>query len=179
MIESESPGAVAALGASVSDQLGRRVIAEDSSHQTFTQAPIRAKLDGSDRCEAVGISVRGYSPVLDLCRQLLDAGYDPASPLEAWRGKTLCLRVSAIGEAARLTVADDRHGTPRLRHQRERSLGYAAGSPVAQTGSGGGWPLPLPQGQAAGRAMTAHLPSAKHGSSDRRRGRTCELFWTP
>jgi len=65
MIESESPGAVAALGASVSDQLGRRVIAEDSSHQTFTQAPIRAKLDGSDRCEAVGISVRGYSPVLD------------------------------------------------------------------------------------------------------------------
>ena len=40
----------------------------------------------------------GYAPVLDLCRELLAAGFNPASPLEAWRRETLCLRVRSIGE---------------------------------------------------------------------------------
>jgi len=138
----ENPGAVAALGASVSDHRGRQVIPESNRQQLFAQAPIRVTLIGFDRCEAAGISVRGYAPVLDLCRELVAAGFDPACPLEAWRGQTLCLRVHSIGEGARLTVADDRHGTPRLRRQRDRTRRYGAGSPVAQTNSRRGVPTP-------------------------------------
>jgi hypothetical protein len=132
----KSPGAVAALGASVADQLGRQVIQENKRQQQFAQPPIRATLVGSDRCEAEGISARGYSSVLDLCRELVAAGLHPASPLEAWRREILCLRVRSIGEGARLTVADDRHGTPRLRRWRKRPQGYGAGSPVAQNANG-------------------------------------------
>jgi hypothetical protein len=109
MRTAKSAGAVAALGASVADQLGRQVIPENKRQQQFAQAPIRVTLIGFDRCEAAGIGVRGYTAVLDLCRELVAAGFDSACPLEAWRGQTLCMRVCSIGEGARLTVADDRH----------------------------------------------------------------------
>ena len=142
MTEAKSPGAVVALGASVSAPLGRQVIAEANRQERFTQTPIRATLIGSNRCEAEGLSARGYAPVLDLCRVLVAAGYNPACPLEAWRGETLCLRVRSIGEGARLTVADDRHGTPRLRRRQERPEGYVAGSPVAQIADE--WAVPTP-----------------------------------
>ena len=142
MTSAKSPGAVAALGASVSDQLGRQVIPEITRHQRFTQVPIRAELIGADRCEADGITACGYAPVFDLCRKLVAAGVNPASPLEAWRGETLCLRVRSIGEGAQLTVADDRHGTPRLRRRQERQERYAAGSPVAQKANGQGVATP-------------------------------------
>ena len=87
MTATKSPGAVAALGASVSDQLGRQVIAETNRQERFTQAPIRAALVGSKRCEAEGIIARGYAPVLDLCRALITAGYDPkrAAAGLSWR----------------------------------------------------------------------------------------------
>ncbi|MFY9839327.1 MAG: hypothetical protein WAK55_23200 [Xanthobacteraceae bacterium] len=42
-----------------------------------------------------------------MCRKLVEAGHDPATPLEAWRGKTLCLLVRSIGEAARLEVSGE------------------------------------------------------------------------
>jgi hypothetical protein len=122
----KSPGAVAAQGALETDRLGRQIVSEINR-----QAPIRATLIGSDRCEANGLSARGYLPVLELCRGLVAAGYNPALPLEAWRGNILCLRVRSIGEGARLTVADDRHGTPRLRSRQEGPQGYVTGSPVA------------------------------------------------
>jgi hypothetical protein len=85
------------------------------------QAPIRAELIGSDE----GLSARGYAPVLKLCRNLVTAGFNPARRLEAWRGETFCLRVRAIGEGARLTVADDRHGTPRLQRRQEARQGMS------------------------------------------------------
>jgi hypothetical protein len=44
----------------------------------------------------------------------LEAGHDPATPLEAYRGSTLCLRVRSIGEGAALTVKDGRDGKPRF-----------------------------------------------------------------
>lgn len=66
---------------------------------------IRAELLGSSGCRAEGLSVRGSSPVLALCRQLVAAGYDPASRLEAYRGDVLCLMVRSIGEAAGLEVS--------------------------------------------------------------------------
>ena len=111
MSAEETPGAVAAHGAYVSDHRGRQVIGENNRQQTFARAPIRVTLIGFDRREAAGISVRGYAAVLDLCRELVAAGFDPACPLEAWRGQILCLRVRSIGQGARLTVADDRPPT--------------------------------------------------------------------
>ena len=67
-------------------------------------APIRAELTGSNLCSALVLTTRAPAPVLALCRQLVAAGHDPALPLEAYRGVTLCLRVRSIGEAARLEI---------------------------------------------------------------------------
>jgi hypothetical protein len=81
----KSPGALAAHGASEIDELGRHVVSEANRQQRFAQAPIRAELIGSSRCDAEGLSARGYAPVLELCRELVAAGFSPACPLEAWR----------------------------------------------------------------------------------------------
>jgi hypothetical protein len=132
----KSPGALAAHGASEIDGLGRHVVSRTNRQLQLPQAPIRATLIGSNRCKVDGIEVRGYAPALELCRKLIAAGFNPASPLEAWRGDTLCLCVRSIGEGARLAVADDRHGTPRLRCRKERPQRYVAGSPIAQTHDG-------------------------------------------
>jgi hypothetical protein len=56
MTEAKSPGAVAALGASVSDQLGRRVTSEANRQQSVTQAPIPATPVGADRCSREGVT---------------------------------------------------------------------------------------------------------------------------
>jgi hypothetical protein len=74
------------------------------------QIPIHATLIGSNCCEALGITARGYAPVLDLCRALVAAGHDPRRPLHAYRGDVLALKVRSIGEGARLTVREDRAG---------------------------------------------------------------------
>jgi hypothetical protein len=89
---------------------------------------IRAKLEGSDTCSALGFTVRSPSPVLALCRKLVEAGHDPDIPLEAYRGGTLALRVKSIGRAAGLEVnsactgfsprAEPRRGGP-MRYFRE------------------------------------------------------------
>ena len=80
---------------------------------------LRAELEGSNRATALGISVRGHVPVLDLCRKLVEAGHNPALPLEAWRGDTLALRIRFIGEAAQLTVKDNNVGRPRFRGRQD------------------------------------------------------------
>jgi hypothetical protein len=65
---------------------------------------IRAELSGSKYCTAVGISARGYAPILKLCDMLIAVGVDPTRPMHAYRGDVLCLYVSTIGEAANLEV---------------------------------------------------------------------------
>ena len=66
---------------------------------------IRAELSGSETAAALGISITVYTPLLDLCRALVAAGHDPATPLHAYRGDVLCLRVRSIGEAAKLRAS--------------------------------------------------------------------------
>jgi hypothetical protein len=73
---------------------------------------IRAELIGNNTAVAVGIRVQGYAPILKLCRGLLARGMDPATPLEAWRGSTLCLKVRSIGAAAALEIRPSGTGTP-------------------------------------------------------------------
>jgi hypothetical protein len=147
----KSPGARAARGALEIDGLGHHVDSELNRQANPSQAPIRAELIGSNRCEAAGISACGYAPIFELCRELIAAGFNPTSALEAWRRQTLCLRVRSIGEGAGLTVTDDRHGTPRLRRHQKGPPGYVAGSPVAPTGNG--QRVPTSEQQAIQRAV--------------------------
>jgi hypothetical protein len=75
---------------------------QELARRTARQA-IRAQLAG-DTCTALGITAKSDSPVLTLCRKLLDAGYDLSASLEAYRGDGLALRVKSIGQAAQLKV---------------------------------------------------------------------------
>jgi hypothetical protein len=76
----------------------------------MSQQPIHVELIGSNSCAALGITISSSSPVLALCRKLISLGYDPATPLEAYRGETLALRVRSIGEGARLQVNSQGRG---------------------------------------------------------------------
>jgi hypothetical protein len=89
-----------------------------------------ALLIGRSTAIGAGIAVHGHAPVTRLCRELLEAGHDPALVLEVYRGTDLCLRVRSIGEGALLTVEEDRNGRPRFVRHRARSDGAAP--PIAQ-----------------------------------------------
>jgi hypothetical protein len=96
-----------------------------------TETAIRAELTGSNTCTAAGITVVDHAPVLALCRALVAGGQDANRPLRAYRGDVFCLRVRSIGQAAQLTVEDDRHGRLRLRRWRNRARRYGA-APLAR-----------------------------------------------
>jgi hypothetical protein len=71
---------------------------------------IRAEAMGSTTCIAVGITANGNAPVLALCRRLVEAGHNPDTPLQVWRGSTLAVTVRSIGEAAQLAVKEPDRG---------------------------------------------------------------------
>ena len=105
-----------------------------------TMTPIRAEIIGSNTCTALGITAAGQAPVLALCRKLVEADYEPTTPLEAWRGNILCLKVRSIGEAARLEINAKGTGFIPLRAVR-------TASPVRQTGvPARGVPVPCLEG---------------------------------
>src|SRR5262245_56383691 len=93
--------------------------------------PIRAKLDEvmrpgqsysrRPRARALGVEViatrRSDAVVCALCRRLVEAGHDPATPMEVYRGSTLALHVRSIGAAAKLTVEESGSG-PKFRRWR-------------------------------------------------------------
>ena len=95
---------------------------------------LRAELTKSDIATAEGITVKAASPVLALCRKLIDAGHDPATPLEAYRGDTLALQVKSIGRGAKLTVEDNSIGRPTFRRWRDRQASGGAGPPMRSFG---------------------------------------------
>jgi hypothetical protein len=109
---------------------GTRQRREPSSRHFPVRKVIRAELIGSDICTALGITSRSSTPVLALCRALVEAGHHPATPLEAYRGDVLCLRVRAIGEGAALAINDEGTGF--------RPYGKpVAASPMRQNEEGG------------------------------------------
>jgi hypothetical protein len=66
---------------------------------------IIAELSSDTFASALNFTVRSPSPVLALCRKLVDSGtYGSSIPLDAYRGATLCLRVRSIGEGAALAI---------------------------------------------------------------------------
>jgi hypothetical protein len=103
--------------------------------------PIRAQLIGDDQATALGIEARSAAPLLDLCRKLVAAGHGPVSALHAYRGATLSLIVSSIGEAAALDVIDGRF-------QKWRSRKPSAASPILRT-----VPPPAPRRPVASDAL--------------------------
>jgi hypothetical protein len=98
----------------------------DTSDKRTPQAAIRAELIADDSCSALGMTVRGPAPVLALCRLLVEAGHDPATPLEAWRGDVPCLRIRSIGAAAALRIGTHGVGFETLSE-------CTAASPVEET----------------------------------------------
>ena len=66
------------------------------------------------------LAVHAGAPVIALSRKLLDGGLDPTTPLECYRGTTLCLKVRSVGEAARLYVAATTTGRPVFRREASR-----------------------------------------------------------
>ena len=66
---------------------------------------IIAHLSSDSYASALNFTVRSPSPVLALCRKLIESGtYGSSVPLDAYRGATLCLRVRSIGEGAALAI---------------------------------------------------------------------------
>jgi hypothetical protein len=92
--------------------------------------PIRAEISKSYQCDAEGYTVKTSACVLAMCRKLVEAGFDPATPLHAYRGDVLCLTVSSIAWGAKHTVGDNRFGTPVLQRHREFPKGAVLASPV-------------------------------------------------
>ena len=101
-------------------------------------APVRAEIVSQTQVTACGVTVTGRNaPVLALCRALIAAGHDSDSPLEAYRGAVLCLRVRSIGEGAKLTVSEATNdGKPRFAPYRpfpDSEANMGGRSRVAQT----------------------------------------------
>jgi hypothetical protein len=109
-----------------------------TSNSSSSKSAIRVELAGSDRASACGLVAVSTSPVLLLCRMLVDSGVNPVMPLQAWRGPVLCLRVRSIGEGTRLQAGGDGIGFRPLPEP-------DTGSPMHQDGS----PRAKPPGEAS------------------------------
>ena len=84
-------------------ELGRN---DDGPFRLLSNHPqaIPAELIGSDRCLAVGYVTRGTTPILAMCRRLIEADYDPTTTLHCYRGATLAITVASIGQGAGLKL---------------------------------------------------------------------------
>ena len=76
------------------DQLGGKVNSLATPRRQPAQA-IRAELRGDNECRAAGLITRGTTPILAMCRKLVAAGVNPATPLECYRGPTLAITARA------------------------------------------------------------------------------------
>ena len=104
MITRKSPGAVAALGASVIDQLGRQVIPETNRQEQLTQAAIRTAGGAGDRAMMAASSGRGpaapslphtpkqRSPELLAAQDFQQITKFAAACRRQWPGATIVLR---------------------------------------------------------------------------------------
>jgi len=110
------------------DQLGGKVGFLATPHRKPPQV-IRGELLGSNRCLPAGYVTRGTTPILAMCRRLIEADYDPTTPLHCYRGETLCLLVRSIGEAA--TLEPNSGGTCFTRRRIRRRTTVRAAPPVA------------------------------------------------
>ena len=112
---------------------GRQILVVNTTPE-FLQAAVVAELTGSDTCAALGVTAVSATPILVLCRKLIEAGHGPDRPLHAYRGETLCIVVRSIGEASALEI--NSHGSGFVRLRGRRTAPPAA--PVAEARRGRG-----------------------------------------
>ena len=118
-----------------------------AAREGYIAGAIHAQLVGDNSAIALGITATSSSPVLQLCRELVEAGVDPRTPLIAYRGdNTLCLRVRSIGEAAGLEVNGEGTG---FRPRRQPD----AAPPIAKSGPADAGHHPSFQTISGGRAQ--------------------------
>ena len=98
--------------------------------------PVKAQLTGDNTCTALGIAACGPSPVLGLCRLLVEAAVDPDRPLHVYRDGMLALTVANIGIGARLIVKTAGNGA--LRFALDNTCRGAGASPIASFDRAGG-----------------------------------------
>ena len=104
---------------------------EEAEQPRRARDPIIAAITGSDTAVALGITVRSSSPLLCLCRGLLDAGADPNQPLHAFRGDVLTLTIRTLADGARLEVKQ--HGTGFTARRERRAAPSIAATAAART----------------------------------------------
>ena len=88
---------------------------------------IVATLVGSDIAVALGLTAQSSSPVIAICRKLIEAGYDPTTPMHVLRGETLALTVRSIGEGSALEINGDGTGFRARRQPDTGSSGQRTG----------------------------------------------------
>jgi hypothetical protein len=86
-----------------------------------TDLTVRAELTGDYTCTALGLTAHCPSPVLALCRKLIEEGHHPNTPMAVYRGDVLCLAIASIGEAAELEVSP--HGVGFIQAPKRRRGG--------------------------------------------------------
>jgi hypothetical protein len=75
-------------------------------------------------CGAEGFTVRAYAPVLAMCRKLIEAGYDPATPLHAMQHR--------LHAPCNARLDDDLCRAPYCVQQGRREVQSRRASPIAQ-----------------------------------------------
>jgi hypothetical protein len=87
----------------------RNPAASNSPSNVSAQAPVSNSIHAepiqANIAIALGIKAVSATPILRLCRLLVQAGHDPTAPLDAYRGDILCLSVRGIGEAANIELS--------------------------------------------------------------------------
>jgi hypothetical protein len=78
---------------------------------SHTPSIITAQLVGDDTAIADGITARG---ALDLCRRLLDAGFNSEAELLCYRANVLALRIRSIALGAQFTIRETATDGPRV-----------------------------------------------------------------
>src|SRR5262249_34931969 len=78
----------------------------DNKRKSAASEPalLTAELFDSNLASACGITVRSFSPVLALCRELIAAGVSHDAALTVYRNGIVALRVRSIGEGAQLEI---------------------------------------------------------------------------
>lgn len=74
--------------------------------------PVKVYLVGMREAEADGFCASGETPILNLCRQLIEAGYDADRAVYVYRGDALAMTISSLGYGARLRVKERNDGRP-------------------------------------------------------------------
>lgn len=84
---------------------------------------IHAEIIGDNTARVGEVVAKSSAPVLALCRKLIEAGFDPAEPLDAYRGDVLCLSVRSIGDGAKLVILENANRGPERRKWRPSAYG--------------------------------------------------------